>query len=625
MLVRYLLKRYDFICYLCSYKIRVIDSMKSFFKTFLAALLALVAGSGCIMIFFFVGVAGLIGSLSSLGDSNAVPVNIEQHTVLKIDVAQLHDVVSVNPFDSFSSSTATQPVSLSQAIRAIADAKNNPNIEALYLNVEGVEAGMASVDELRLALQDFKASHKPIIAYGDSYSQKAYYLASVANQIYLNPLGSIELIGIASGEMMYKDALDKVGIKMEVFKVGTFKSAVEPYILNKISDANKLQKQEYIDGLWSSILQGVSTERKVNADSLNAEVNKGLAFVNSDKYVQTKLVDKLLYRDQIDSVFAAQLKVKKSELKMVNLSALAAQQTDDIEVKDGVVQVIYAEGEITQANVSPFAAGASTIGAGLGDRLREAAEDDDVKAVVLRMNSPGGDAFLSEQLWHAVKQLRSKKPVVVSMGDYAASGGYYISSAANRIVAQPNTLTGSIGIFGLFPNFSELVQKVGVNVEVVKTNDFADLTISMPYKPLTNEQRALIQRHVERGYDIFLSRVAEGRHMTKAQVDSVGQGRVWLGRKAQTLGLVDKLGGLDVAIQEAASLAKLSDYSVDYGVTRVNVWEELFKSTSPSNEFIARLRSAFLTDEERKAIRIMQGVTRYSGIQARLPYDFELY
>lgn len=599
--------------------------MKSFFKTFLAALLALVAGSGCIMIFFFVGVAGLIGSLSSLGDSNAVPVNIEQHTVLKIDVAQLHDVVSVNPFDSFSSSTATQPVSLSQAIRAIADAKNNPNIEALYLNVEGVEAGMASVDELRLALQDFKASHKPIIAYGDSYSQKAYYLASVANQIYLNPLGSIELIGIASGEMMYKDALDKVGIKMEVFKVGTFKSAVEPYILNKISDANKLQKQEYIDGLWSSILQGVSTERKINADSLNAEVNKGLAFVNSDKYVQTKLVDKLLYRDQIDSVFAAQLKVKKSELKMVNLSALAAQQTDDIEVKDGVVQVIYAEGEITQASISPFAAGASTIGAGLGDRLREAAEDDDVKAVVLRMNSPGGDAFLSEQLWHAVKQLRSKKPVVVSMGDYAASGGYYISSAANRIVAQPNTLTGSIGIFGLFPNFSELVQKVGVNVEVVKTNDFADLTISMPYKPLTNEQRALIQRHVERGYDIFLSRVAEGRHMTKAQVDSVGQGRVWLGRKAQTLGLVDKLGGLDVAIKEAASLAKLSDYSVDYGVTRVNVWEELFKSTSPSNEFIARLRNAFLTDEERKAIRIMQGVTRYSGIQARLPYDFEPY
>ncbi len=599
--------------------------MKSFFKTFLAALLALVAGSGCIMIFFFVGVAGLIGSLSSLGDSNAVPVNIEQHTVLKIDVAQLHDVVSVNPFDSFSSSTATQPISLSQAIRAIADAKNNPNIEALYLNVEGVEAGMASVDELRLALQDFKASHKPIIAYGDSYSQKAYYLASVANQIYLNPLGSIELIGIASGEMMYKDALDKVGIKMEVFKVGTFKSAVEPYILNKISDANKLQKQEYIDGLWSSILQGVSTERKVNADSLNAEVNKGLAFVNSDKYVQTKLVDKLLYRDQIDSVFAAQLKVKKSELKMVNLSALAAQQTEDIDVKDGVVQVIYAEGEITQANISPFAAGVSTIGAGLGDRLREAAEDDDVKAVVLRMNSPGGDAFLSEQLWHAVKQLRSKKPVVVSMGDYAASGGYYISSAANRIVAQPNTLTGSIGIFGLFPNFSELVRKVGVNVEVVKTNDFADLTISMPYKPLTNEQRVLIQRHVERGYDIFLSRVAEGRHMTKAQVDSVGQGRVWLGRKAQTLGLVDKLGGLDVAIKEAASLAKLSDYSVDYGVTRVNVWEELFKSTSPSNEFIARLRSAFLTDEERKAIRIMQGVTRYSGIQARLPYDFELY
>lgn len=603
--------------------------MKSFFKTFFASLLALVAGSGCLLIFLFVGLAGLIGSLISLGGNtfggSTEPLKIERHTVLKVDISSLSDVVATNPFDAFTSSVDNQPISLSQAIRAIAEAKNNPDIEAIYLNVEDLSAGMASVDELRKALLDFRASGKTIIAYGDNYTQKAYYLASIANKVYLNPIGNIDLIGIASGEMMYKDALDKVGIQMEVFKVGTFKSAVEPYILNHISEANRLQKQEYINGLWTGILNGIASVRHLNVDSLNAEVNRGIAYAQSEDYLRAKLVDKLIYRSQVKSIFASTLKIDEDDLKMVNLSALAGKLVSEIKEGSKRVEVLFAEGEITRVSNSFLSSSTSTIGTGLLDKLLSIADDDDVSAVVLRINSPGGDAFLSEQLWHAVKQVKAKKPIVVSMGDYAASGGYYMASAANRIVAEPNTLTGSIGIFGLFPNFSQLVKKVGVNMDVVKTNEFADLSIGMQYKPLTAEQRQLIQRHVERGYDTFLGRVAEGRGMTKAQVDSVGQGRVWLGKKAVTLGLVDTLGGLDLAIKEAARLAKLTDYSVDYGLTNVNILDELLKNASPSSEFIARLRNAFLTEEERKAIRLMQGVTRYSGIQARLPYDFEAY
>lgn len=603
--------------------------MKSFFKTFFASLLALVAGSGCLLIFLFVGLAGLIGSLISLGGNtfggSTEPLKIERHTVLKVDISSLSDMVATNPFDAFTSSADNQPISLSQAIRAIAEAKNNPDIEAIYLNVEDLSAGMASVDELRKALLDFRASGKTIIAYGDNYTQKAYYLASIANKVYLNPIGNIDLIGIASGEMMYKDALDKVGIQMEVFKVGTFKSAVEPYILNHISEANRLQKQEYINGLWTGILNGIASVRHLNVDSLNAEVNRGIAYAQSEDYLRAKLVDKLIYRSQVKSIFASTLKIDEDDLKMVNLSALAGKLVSEIKEGSKRVEVLFAEGEITRVSNSFLSSSTSTIGTGLLDKLLSIADDDDVSAVVLRINSPGGDAFLSEQLWHAVKQVKAKKPIVVSMGDYAASGGYYMASAANRIVAEPNTLTGSIGIFGLFPNFSQLVKKVGVNMDVVKTNEFADLSIGMQYKPLTAEQRQLIQRHVERGYDTFLGRVAEGRGMTKAQVDSVGQGRVWLGKKAVTLGLVDTLGGLDLAIKEAARLAKLTDYSVDYGLTNVNILDELLKNASPSSEFIARLRNAFLTEEERKAIRLMQGVTRYSGIQARLPYDFEAY
>lgn len=603
--------------------------MKNFLKTFLAALLANVVGSGCVVFFIFAGLIGLVGSLATLGSSLSggqnVPVELKAGTILKVDLSSLSDIVSEDPMASFSLEKSTLPISLSEALRAIRLAKNNPNITALYLNVEGIEGGLASVEALRRALEDFKQSKKPIFAYGDMYSQKAYYLSTVANHILLNPEGAVSLTGIASGTMMYKDALDKLGLKMEVFKVGTFKSAVEPYILNEMSEANKLQVQEYIDGLWASITGGISQARKIPADSLQAFVNRGGAFESAKTLVDHKLVDTLMYRADVGKYIAKHLGKEAKELRMISLADMAEQADPSESRSGGQVRVIFAEGEIVGDIPTSFGSVNSTIGYSLVDELGEAAEDEDVKAVVLRVNSPGGSAFISEQIWHAVKQLRAKKPIVVSMGDAAASGGYYIASPANMIVAEANTITGSIGIFGLIPNASELAKRFGLSMDIVKTSAYADLEVGIPFRPMTDEQRTLIQRQIERGYDTFLSRVAEGRGMTKAQVDSVGQGRVWLGSKALQLGLVDKLGGLDTAIKESAKLAKLNEYHVHYGETSRSFWMEILESQTPTDEFVARVRHAFLTDEERSALRLVQGHTRYAGIQARLPYELSLY
>lgn len=598
--------------------------VKNFFKTFLAALLANIVGSGCVVFFVFAGLIGMVGTLATMaGGAVKTPVELTEGTILKIDLASLSDVVSEDPVSLFTNPKASQPVSLSDAIRTIALAKNDPKISAIYLNVEGIEGGQASVDALRRAIIDFKKSNKPVVAYADLYTQKAYYLASAANEVLLNPQGSIALTGIASGRMMYKDALDKLGVKMEVFKVGTFKSAVEPYILNRMSEENKLQTQEYIDGLWAGIVEGIASERKISAESIRSFADAGKMFSSAEELVNAKLVDKLVYRSEVKDVFAKKLKREATDLSMISLRELSTHLTQDYGGDE--VRVIYAEGEITDAVQEYWMTGVSQIGYSLVEELNKAAADDDTKAVVLRVNSPGGSAFLSEQIWHAVKSLRTKKPVVVSMGDYAASGGYYISAPANMIVAEANTLTGSIGIFGMIPNASQLAEKFGVYMDVVKTSEYADLEVGIPFKPMTEGQKALIQGQVERGYDTFLSRVAEGRKMSKAQVDSVGQGRVWLGKRAIELGLVDKLGGLDVAIKEVAKLAKLIDYSVNYGKTSKSPWQELLESQNPTRDFVAKIRSSFLTEEERKALQLLHGHNRYAGVQARLPYDFTTY
>lgn len=606
--------------------------MKSFFKSFLASLLAIVAGSGCL---FFAGIVLLVGALasgtmSSFGSSSQ-PVEVQSGSILKIDLSAIDEIVQEDTFASLMGKGEEQPVSLTDAVRAIRKAKDDDKISAIYMNVEGIGAGLASVDALRRALQEFKDSGKPIVAYGDGYSQKAYYLSSIADQVLLNPEGTVELLGLASSSLMMKDALDKLGVQMEVFRVGTYKSAVEPYISNQLSAENRQQIQEYLSGLWSSITEGIASARDLTPEQVNAFAESGKAFGSASEFLDAQLVDSLVYRRQVEGVMRAQLDLGEDDsLPMVSLASYASTlDATEGDIMAGQVAVIYAEGEIMPEEGSNYYAPSISINAQLIDQLAEKAKDDEVKAVVLRINSPGGSAFLSEQIHEEVKKLAELKPVVISMGDLAASGGYYISAPAHYIVAEPNTLTGSIGIFGMIPNVAGLTTKLGLGQEIVKTSKFANLgassPVGLPMSPMTADERALIQGHVERGYRTFLSRVSAGRKMSMEATDSVAQGRVWLGKKALELGLVDELGGLEVAIAKAAELADISDsYYVNYGTTKTDYFAELFASKT-SSDFVARLRAFFLSTEERELMNQIHRATRSAGVQARLPYEIQAY
>ena len=520
------------------------------------------------------------------------------------------------------------PVSLSQALASIRKAKADPRIRGIYLNLEGYNAGMASTVDLREALKDFRSSGKFIISYADTYEQKAYYLSSVADKIILNPQGMVGLVGLASAPTFYHQALEKVGVKAHIFKVGTYKGAVEPYMLDKLSDPNRAQITEYLTGLWDFMLRDISSSRSISVDSLRAFADSGRAFDDAETFVRAHLVDTLAYRLDVEPLIAQRLGVDSpADVPQVTLAdfldepdPLDKNRTDD----DNAVKVLFAEGEIMDSPLSN-----EGITSDLARQLREMRDDPTAKAIVLRINSPGGSAFLSEQIWHEVYELRKSRTVVVSMGDAAASGGYYIASAADAIVASPVTLTGSIGIFGILPDASELGRKLGVSLDVVKTSPYADMNMSDPIalllRPLTPEKGAMIQRQVERGYKPFLSRVSAGRDMPVEAVDSIGQGRIWLGAKAKELGLVDELGGLETAIRLAARLAGLhSNYSVDYGATSSSFLDNLFSSET-TERFTARLRSFFMTDEEKKVREFFREGFRYTGVLARLPYGYSPY
>lgn len=603
--------------------------MKSFFKMFFASLLAIVTGMGCLTFFVITAIVGAVAGIANMATSNGnEPLEIKRNTILKINLSSISEIVEENPLDQlFSMGKSDAPVSLTQAMRAIKSAKENPNISGIYLNVEGIAAGMASVDELRRSLEDFKQSGKFIVAYADGFTQKAYYLSTIADLISLNPEGNVGLIGVASGNLMFRGALAKLGVKTEVFKVGTYKSAVEPFILEHMSEANKEQVQTYIDGLWSNILGTISEARGISTDDLRAMADEGIAFAPSATLIERRLVDTLVYRRDVEGLVAQRMGLDDSDdVRMITLSELANQPEKEAKGSDNRIKVIVAEGEIMPAEASSYGGSMTMITYSLVDQLKEAADDDDVKAVVLRINSPGGSAFLSEQIWKEMKALRERKPVVVSMGDVSASGGYYIASAANRIIAEANTLTGSIGIFGMMHNASDLAKQYGVNLDVVKTSKFANMEmgIGMMLNPMTAEERALIQTSVERGYKLFLSHVAEGRGMTMEEADRVGQGRVWLGTKALELGLVDELGGLQTAIASAAKLASLSDYRVDFGQTTSNLFDRMFDSQR-SDDFVARLKYTFMSREERALMRILERETASFGVLARLPYELSVY
>lgn len=587
----------------------------SFLKMFFASLLGTVTA---FVLFSFLIFVILIGSLVAIAGSSDAPTKIKPNSILKIDIDQLSETVVEDPFAFYTrEKDAPHNIPLADVVEAIKSAKTDKNIKGIYINLFDVAGGYAAVKELRRALLDFKTSGKFIYAYADRLSQKGYYIASVADNLAINPMGSISFDGLSQQVMFYKDALKKMGVEMMVFKVGTYKSAVEPYILNEMSEANREQSLSYLNSIWQVMLGEVAQSRGLERQELADIANRMPTLMPAEEYVTSKLADALLFKDEAEQALCDLADVDEPEdLCFVSLYDVhMAHPPKSVSSKSGYVSVLFAEGNIVELEPSGLGR-SSVITADLADKIRELANDPSVKAIVLRVNSPGGSAYVSEQIWHAVNLAKESKPVVVSMGDYAASGGYYISAPADRIFAEATTLTGSIGIFGMFPNVSGLFDKIGININTVNTAQFADFG-SMG-RPMKEEEKNLLQRHINRGYETFLSRVSAGRGKTKEQIDAIAQGRVWSGEQALSIGLVDQLGGLQDAITYAAQKAKMEHVRVKYEKNTFFILDKLFRSSSKGVESL--LWGRFLTEQERLLLEQSRELRSTVGIQARMPF-----
>lgn len=527
----------------------------NFFKTFLASLLAFFVANFVWFFLFIIIVAGV----AAIGSSTTI---VEPKSVLKIDLSEsIVDQPVNDPLAGFDpmSMNVQKSVSNMQVMNAIESAAQDDNIEGIYINLTGAgTASAALLEEVRDYITAFKESGKFVVAYGEVYSQGGYYLASVADSIYLNPVGEMEWRGLAAQVMFYKGLLDKLGVEPQVFRHGTFKSAIEPYILNKMSPENRTQMETYINSIWGTMVADIAEERNLSIDSLNMFATDLSAMMAEDA-LANRMVDGLKYEDEVEDILREKLELDADEdITFVTLGEYIAAKPYTPSYSDNKIEVIYAEGQIVQGTSEQGILGSST----LADQLAEARLDEEVKAVVLRVNSPGGSALASEVIWREMELLRQQKPVIVSMGDYAASGGYYISAPADAIIANATTLTGSIGVFGLMFNAEKaLNNKLGITIDVAKTNPSADM--GMPFRAVSSSERALIMRGIEQVYSTFVNHVADGRNMTFDSVDAIGQGRVWTGNDGNRIGLVDEIGGLKYAIAVAADKAEcLDDYMV---------------------------------------------------------------
>ena len=527
----------------------------NFFKTFLASLLAFFVANFVWFFLFIIIVAGV----AAIGSSTTI---VEPKSVLKIDLAEsIVDQPVNDPLAGFDpmSMNVQKSVSNMQVMNAIESAAQDDNIEGIYINLTGAgTASAALLEEVRDYITAFKESGKFVVAYGEVYSQGGYYLASVADSIFLNPAGEMEWRGLAAQVMFYKGLLDKLGVEPQVFRHGTFKSAIEPYILNKMSPENRTQMETYINSIWGTMVADIAKERNLSIDSLNMFATDLSAMMAEDA-LANRMVDGLKYEDEVEDILREKLELDADEdITFVTLGEYIAAKPYTPSYSDNKIEVIYAEGQIVQGASEQGTLGSTT----LADQLAEARLDEEVKAVVLRVNSPGGSALASEVIWREMELLRQQKPVIVSMGDYAASGGYYISAPADAIIANATTLTGSIGVFGLMFNAEKaLNNKLGITIDVAKTNTSADM--GMPFRAVSSSERAHIMRGIEQVYSTFVNHVADGRNMTFDSVDAIGQGRVWTGNDGNRIGLVDEIGGLKYAIAVAADKAEcLDDYMV---------------------------------------------------------------
>ena len=600
-------------------------------KEFLKYVFATVAGIG-----LFIALATVIGfvSLIGMGASEQVTASVKRGSVLRINLTgELMERAGETDPMSLLLGDFEPPLGLDQLKAAIAEAATNDKVAGIYLEVGTgfLGAAPAMLQELRQSLLEYKESGKWIIAYGDIYSQGAYYLSSVADTLAVNPEGIIDWHGLAAVNQFMAETLDKLGIKMQVFKVGTFKSAVEPFILTEMSEANRAQVTSYLGSIWRQMTEEVGASRGLTPAQLNVIADTLTAMQPTTYLTESGLADTLLYIDGFKEMLRQRLALKeKKDIPFVSPADLLASAKSDDE--DDRVAVYYAYGDIVDDVASGLLPSTETqiVTMPTLRELQKLRKDDDVKAVVIRVNSPGGSAFASEQIWREISLLKAAKPVVVSMGGYAASGGYYISCGASKIIAEPTTLTGSIGIFGMIPQAEELLtQRAGLHFDVVKTNRYSDFgggnVMGLMARPFTPEEGRLLQSHVERGYDLFTRRVAEGRSLSQDSVDAIGQGRVWTGEQAMNLGLVDALGNLDDAIEEAARLAELEEYSVDEYPGEPS-WMDKLKRKGGDSYFDSRLRST-LGEAYPIAMQLQQmlNASRLDQcIYARLPFGLEV-
>ena len=584
--------------------------MKDFIKYTMATVVGLVLVSIIMGILTFVSMAGMIAS-------EGMSSPIEKKSVLRITLkgSITERAGEENPLSKLGGET-TQQIALDQALQALEKAAKNEKIEGIYMEGGILSAYPAEVQELRQALLKFKKSGKWIIAYADTYSRSAYYLCSVADKVYLNPIGMLDWSGLSSNPMFFTGLMKKLGIKMQVFKVGTYKSAVEPYIAEQMSDANREQVSSYQQSIWNNMLKDVAKSRKTTAEALNSLADSLTILSGPEASVKGGLVDKLCYQDEVKKILKNKAKMEEDEsLRFVSISDVA--QSEELNDKvDDEIAVYYAYGEIKEDITGGFAQESAITSKQMTKDLQELREDDDVKAVVLRVNSPGGSAYASEQIWREVQLLSKEKPVIVSMGALAASGGYYISCGANKIFAEPTTLTGSIGIFGMIPDATELLtDKLGLSFDVVKTNAHSDF--GAMGRPLNESECRLMQAYINQGYELFTGRVAQGRKISQDSVKAVAEGRVWTGEQAMKIGLVDKLGNLNDAIAAAAKAAKIEKYSVGR-YPEPAPWFASLLQEKKADYMDSQMRSAL--GEFYPAFSLIRDLKNQDAIQARMTF-----
>jgi protease-4 len=583
--------------------------MKDFPKIVLGSALGFIIASIFIsiifMLFFFITAGSLV---KSVGEEQFVPAN---NSVLNLCLSG-NIKERIPRTTTFMPKDETAAMGLDDIIAAIRKAKNDHRIKGIYLNPRIFSASPATLAQIRQELIDFKESGKFIVAYADTYTQSGYYLASVADKIAVNPQGSLDIHGLASMPVFYKDALEKLGIEVQVFKVGTYKSAVEPFTLTEMSEANRQQTTSSLNDIWSFMRSDLANSRHLSIDEVDSVANQFPLLKETAYLINKNLVDTVLYETEMKNYLRTLLNIdKEDKIPSATVRDMKSVPPPIIKKSKNNIALLYAVGNIVSGNGSSDIQDKFMV-----NEIEKLRKDDNIKAVVFRVNSGGGSAYASEQIWKAITDLKKEKPVVVSMGDLAASGGYYISCNASKIVAQPTTITGSIGIFGLFPNMQGTMNKLGLNFDVVKTHKYGDFgNLS---RPMNKDEKAMLQSYIDKGYDTFLSRCAEGRNIPKDTLAKYAEGRIWTGNQAKTIGLVDELGGIEKAIKIAADLANLDDDYVVYEYPRKrSLFEELFYRNK--NDLALKTLKENLGDSY-DIFMTIKNLKEEDFIQARLPY-----